>query len=86
MKLGTVHCVLCGWYLASSGDDGTWYCVLCVVWLCVWCLASSGEDETRHDAVCCVLSCCVIGRSASLCVLGTVHLLPSREIWLWTKV
>ena len=29
--------------------------------------------------------CCVSGKSASLCVLGTVHLLPSREIWLWTK-
>ena len=40
--------------------------------------------ETRYDGLCSVL-CCVIGNSASLCVLGTVHLLPNREIWLWTK-
>ena len=72
-------------YLASSGDDETRYGVVCVVWLCGWYLASSGDDGTRYCAVCCELSCCVIGKSASLCVLGTVHLLPSREIWLWTK-
>ena len=35
--------------------------------------------------LCIVLLCCDIGNSASLCVLGTVHLLPSREIWLWTN-
>ena len=70
-------------YLASSGDDETRYGVVCVVWLCGWYLASS--VQCVHCAVCCELSCCVIGKSASLCVLGTVHLLPSREIWLWTK-
>ena len=29
--------------------------------------------------------CCAIGNRASRCVVGTVHLLPSNEIWLWTK-
>merc|ERR1712112_167750 len=51
--------------------------VLLCSW-CVWCLY-----------VCMVLwfvpMCCAIGNSASRCVLGTVHLLHSSEIWLCTK-
>ena len=85
-------CVVSG----CVGTGGTWslgnnpvgvaVLVLIVFECCVVVyLASSGEDETRHAAVCGVLSCCVIGKSDSLCVLGTVHLLPSREIWLWMK-
>ena len=35
--------------------------------------------------LCIVLWCCEIGSSASLRVLGTIHLLPNSEIWLWTK-
>ena len=45
----------------------------------------SGQSWFAIKVVCIVLILVLIDKRASHCVVGTVHLLPSSEIWLCTK-
>ena len=90
ISLGCVvsGCVVTGGTWSLGGSPVGVAVLVLIVFVCcvaVWCVCGVATMQCRHAAVCGVVRCCVSGKSASLCVLGTVHLLPSREIWLWTK-